>query len=185
MQEKKAIKPFPIQLPNPAFYRRESPRNMGDDGGTEPPPPPASSPSGKVEWTQTTTLGRQFLRLPNPENPTPEMYAARDGSASSINGDQTGMRIVGFCLWVRLRSNPGPNGPKVNSRSASRRCPAYASMCSSVALHRSQGYAKSGVSLHALQQHTAISLRTMVYAVMPEPGTMTGARGPWCARGRR
>ena len=40
-------------------------------------------------------------------NVAAEMYAATAGS--SISGDQSGMRILGFCLWVRfhLHSNPG------------------------------------------------------------------------------
>ena len=39
---------------------------------------------------------RQFLRLPTAKNPAAEMCAAHAGSL--INGDQPGMRILGFCL---------------------------------------------------------------------------------------
>lgn len=61
------------------------------DGGTK---------SGRVRWAPTATLGVQFFRCGR-DGQRGVMYGVEDGS--SINSDQTGMRIVGISGYVRAR----------------------------------------------------------------------------------
>jgi hypothetical protein len=59
---------------------------------------PKRSLVGGMPWCETSTAGRTFYRLPNKEKPDGELYGL-DG-ASSVDGDQSGMRIIGFGTWV-------------------------------------------------------------------------------------
>ena len=117
-KQKKSNQPFQKSC---LFQGEESRRNMGEGSADEPPAPsapPPASPSIRLRVAfEPRGLGADDHAGPRisaaaerrnrKANVAAEMYAATAGS--SISGDQSGMRILGFCLWVRfhLHSNPG------------------------------------------------------------------------------
>ena len=68
---------------------REGAREGGDA-------PPASGPEAQpgAAWCPTSSMGSIFFRLPNSNVPNGEVYGLC--KASAIDGDQSGMRIVGY-----------------------------------------------------------------------------------------
>ena len=74
---------------------------MSDDDDDGAPPEGTGGQAGKpppLSWVPTSTAGARFYRLPTDDHPEGAVYGV--DAASSLGGDQSGMRIVGFGTWV-------------------------------------------------------------------------------------
>ena len=55
-----------------------------------------------IPWCPTATAGKRFFRLPTAEQPEGCVYGI--DAASSVSGDQTGMRQIGYGTWVSVHA---------------------------------------------------------------------------------
>ena len=68
--------------------------DMAEEAGE----PPGVTPS--AAWLPTSTAATRFFRLPTTEHPVGAVYGV--DAASSLSGDQSGQRIVGYATWVSV-----------------------------------------------------------------------------------